>query len=305
MDHQTNNGNLIKLAMKSIIIAFCGFLFPFIYIFFPTMYVTESMKQGIVKIAVCFVVVCAIIGAAFGPMVGLVLFNLFGPFILVFHYMIVTKRDVYLTIALCACVFFFSVLFIMYSFGITGEVLNSEGTKQLIVNHIQSMMEANPGNAANISLSGQDVLGIYERCLQILPATLVLISMTISYVTFVLTGRALLVSGRLIPQPGSFEFFQIPQEFVLWGVLSLILLNVFGQDLLGTMSQVIFSNLFTLLLFLLFLQGLSILKYVMSKAGIGTIMQGAFILFVFILSVVQMALVVIGIIDSFINIRKI
>lgn len=305
LDKSINRSNLIKLAIKSFLIAFCGFLFPFIYIFFPTMYVTESIKQGIIKIMTCFTLVCGIIAFAFGPVVGLVLFTIFGPFILAFHYMIVTKRDVYLTIALCTLIFFASMIFVLYSLGITGDVLNAEATKQLLVNHVKHLMESNQMGTVTVPLQSEDILVLYNRFIQILPATLVLISIIVSYVTFVLTGRSLFASGRLIPQPSSFEFFQIPQEFILWGMVSLLFLNFFGENVLGGLSSVIYSNLLAILLFLLFLQGMSVLKYSMTRLGMGPIMQFICMLFSFVFSFTQMILTFIGLFDSFINIRKI
>lgn len=304
MERNSNMGNLLKLAVKSAFIAFGGFLFPLLYIFFPTMYVTESLKEGIIKIFLCFAVVCAMMGLLFTPIAGVVLFTLFGPLILVFHYMIVTKREVYTTLGICALVFFLSVLFILFSFGITGDVLNAPETKALIVENVKSLMETGDFGLNSTVLEPSMIIPIYNRSIQLLPATIIMISLIISYVTFTMTGRSLFLSGRLIPQPSSFEFFQLPKELIVWAGITLIGLYIVGTDI-HEMVQVVFINLFTIMGFLLFFQGLSIMKFTMAKFGFGPMMQFLFMIVVFFTSFFQLIVALVGLTDTIFNFRKI
>ena len=134
LEDKKNYGDLLMLAIKSILLALCGVVFPFLYIFFPSMYIVESIKEGILKIMGIFIGVCVLLGAIFNPIDGFVVFTIFGPLILVFHYMITSRRSRTHIFIAGAISFFASVIVLLVSFGINSEVLNSKKTLEGLIN---------------------------------------------------------------------------------------------------------------------------------------------------------------------------
>lgn len=128
MEKETDFKGLFRLFTRSIIISMIGMIFPFLYILFPSMYVVESVKEGIIKVMATLIAVVFLIGAILGPMEAIIIFTIFGPFILIFHYMISTNRSVAATILATSLIFFTSIMVLFFAFGINSEVLNSRET---------------------------------------------------------------------------------------------------------------------------------------------------------------------------------
>ncbi|MFR6449499.1 MAG: DUF2232 domain-containing protein, partial [Peptoniphilus grossensis] len=122
LEKETDFKGLFRLFTRSIIISMIGMIFPFLYILFPSMYVVESVKEGIIKVMATLIAVVLLIGAILGPMEAIIIFTIFGPFILIFHYMITTNRPVAQTIMATSLIFFTSIMVLFFAFGINSEV---------------------------------------------------------------------------------------------------------------------------------------------------------------------------------------
>ena len=294
-------GNLLRLIIKTSLIGIAGIFFPLVYVIFPAFFVTESLKEGIVKVMAAFIAVCVFIGAAAGPVMGVTLLTLFGPMILLFHYLIVNKHSVDSTILITSVLFFISIIVVGYTLGVTPESLKSQET---INNFIQVQRQFLEQNGQSLNISKADLTELYNRTLQLMPSVLLIISLFISYITYTITGRKLLKSNKLIMQPSSFVFFRLPNGLLLSGIIGV--LGVFLlQDFIGEDFRVIVDNIIVVYSILLFIEGISLLKFLMVRAHVANFLQVVVIACSLFIPGIQIVFSIVGFIDVIFNFRKI
>lgn len=300
MNNKTTS-NLLGLILKASIVGICGAMFPVIYLFFPAMFVTESIKEGILKTMAVFLFVCVLVGAVFGVNMAVAILTVFGPMILIFNFMIINKFSVNTTIISTAILFFVSMIFMAYTAGVTPDMLKSQDTINSFI-EMQNGLLSQGRDLGEISLV--DATALYNRSLQLMPAVLLLISLCISYITYTRTGRNLLKSDKLIIQPSSFVFFRLPNEMIISGVIGILGVFLF-QDFVGSTYKIIIENIVIVFAALLFFQGLSVIKYLMMRSKVNLFLQNLLILGAFVIPGVQFFFVIVGIVDMIFNFRKI
>lgn len=304
LEKETDFKGLFRLFTRSIIISIIGMIFPFLYILFPSMYVVESVKEGIIKVMATLLAVVFLIGAILGPREAIIIFTIFGPFILIFHYMITTNRPVAMTIMATSLIFFTSIMVLFYAFGINSEVLNSRETIRSITSFYTNIAREaglSQGDLSNFATSAEIY---YKGFLQILPSVLIIMSLVTSYITYTTAGRTLLSKGKFILQPSSLEFLKFPREIILLSMATLAILSLAG-NYLGSSSQIFMLNLMNLLYFMLFAAGIGVLKFFMTRFGFKSFLQYLLIGLCLALSTLQILVMIIGALDQIVNFRKI
>ncbi|WP_180339351.1 DUF2232 domain-containing protein [Peptoniphilus catoniae] len=292
------SNNIFILIIKSVLISIGGVVFPVLYLFLPSLFIVESLGSGMPMIIGLFGLCCGILALVVGPMVGALIFGIFGPMILIFHYMISKKQAVNTTIVVCAGVFFASLLIGLYSAGITPGVLQKP---DLINTFIDTQMDIL--KAGGFKIDRASLIVLYKRMLQIMPAALIIVSLFISYVTYVLTGRALLKRGNYILQPSSFIFFRIPgglgQAALLSGVL------IFALDSAEILNLgIVMDNLYLVFSALFFFVGLAVSLFYIGRFIKNPILGTLMIFLLFVIPGLGNILVLIGILDSLFNFRR-
>lgn len=304
LEKETDFKGLFRLFTRSIIISMIGMIFPFLYILFPSMYVVESVKEGIIKVMATLIAVVLLIGAILGPMEAIIIFTIFGPFILIFHYMITTNRPVAQTIMATSLIFFTSIMVLFFAFGINSEVLNSRETINSITGFYTNIAKEaglSQGDLSNFAASAEIY---YKRFLQILPSVLIIISVVTSYVTYTTAGRSLLSKGKFIMQPSSLEFLKLPREIIMLSIATLAIFSLTG-DYFGPSGQIFTLNLMNLVFFMLFAAGISVLKFYMTRFGFKSFLQYLLIGLCLALSSLQIFVMILGALDQIVNFRKI
>ena len=296
MEKETDYKGLFRLFTRSIVISTLGMIFPFLYILFPSMYVAESVKEGIIKVMATLLAVVLLLGAFMGPVQAIVVFTIFGPFILIFHYMITTKRSVSMTILATSLIFF--------TFGINSEVLNSKETINAITEFYKNLAGEDLLSSGTMAIFTENVELYYKRFLQILPSVLIITSLVTSYVTYTWAGRSLLARGVFIIQPSSLEFLKFPREIIILSLVSLALFSLTG-DYFGPTGQVFMINLMNLVFFMLYVSGLAIAKFYMTRFGVKRFLQFILIGLSFTISSLQIFVIILGGLDQIVNFRKI
>nr|WP_245149646.1 DUF2232 domain-containing protein [Peptoniphilus raoultii] len=301
MNENKNYGNLLSLMVKSFLLAIFGIVFPVIYIFFPAMYISESLKEGIFKIMGIFLAVCLLIGAIFNPLNGLIVFAIFGPLILIFHYMISTKKSWQMTLLAGAISFFISIIVLILSFGINGEVINSPDT-------IKGITEVYNNIGQEVGLSDSEIFSLtnrisqmYKAFLQMAPSYLMVFSLVFSYIIYISVTRTMFARGRIIFGPPPLEFVKIPREFILFVGLSIFVLYLFN----GSGDYYVFNkNLMFIFFFALFIEGFALVKFFMARFGLNTFLQTIIFIIALTIPYIQLIFIFLGFMDMFINLRK-
>ena len=302
LEDKKNYGDLLMLAIKSILLALCGVVFPFLYIFFPSMYIVESIKEGILKIMGIFIGVCVLLGAIFNPIDGFVVFTIFGPLILVFHYMITSRKSRTQIFIAGAISFFASVIVLLVSFGINSEVLNSKKTLEGLINIYTNIgSEVGLADTEFFDITSR-VSNLYYTFLQMAPSYLIISSLVFSYIVYISVVRTMFAKGRIIIGPPTLEFIKIPKEVIFLGfaTIGVLYLLKFPQG-----TEIIYKNLLFILLFLLFVEGLAIIKFFMTSMKISRFLQTIIIIVSLTFPFLQMLFIFLGAVDLFIDFRKI
>lgn len=304
MEKETDFKGLFRLFTRSIIISMIGMIFPFLYILFPSMYVVESVKEGIIKVMATLIAVVFLIGAILGPMEAIIIFTIFGPFILIFHYMISTNRSVAATILATSLIFFTSIMVLFFAFGINSEVLNSRETINAITSFYTNIAKDAGLSQGDLTAFSQSAEIYYTGFLQIFPSILIILSVVTSYITYTTAGRTLLSKGKFIMQPSSLEFLKFPREIILLSLATLAIFALAG-DYFGTSGEIFTLNLMNLLYFMLFVAGISVLKFFMTRFAFKSFLQFLLIGLCLAISTLQIFVMIIGALDQIINFRKI
>lgn len=293
-------GRIFNLLVKSILISLAGIVFPISYLFLPAIFITESLIDGIIKIMFIFIVSCGIVAMASDLLIGMFIFGIFAPMILVFHYMILKKKDVISVLLFSTGVLFISILFNGYSYGINAEYLNSQATLNNFINIQKSIIDS--GNYSTL-LDEATLTVLYNKFLQILPGLLVVGSLMTSYITYLIVGRSLLKKGRFIPQPSSFRFLRLPNGLT-YMISLLFILSIIIKDFVGDFSSIIVDNLFILFGSILFVLGLSVITFFLSRIKLGSVFKGIFIFILLSIPGSWILLIVVALLDIIFNLRR-
>ena len=295
---EKQHASLLPVILQSIGIGFIGLLFPIAYLFLPMLFLTEAVDKGLTKTIGIFALLCGLMGFL-SPKLGLSIFSLFLPLILIMHYCLVSKKDLLKTLLLSTVVFMLSILVVAYTSG-SLELVNDPNLVDKIIKN-QEDLGLWQENMNTFRPQIREAIG---RFLLVLPAVCLIISLATSYVTLTLTGRRLLARGKLVVQPPAFYYFRLPKGlfYALAGIMLAFLL--FSGEIQDFAPGIV-ENLTLLAGFLFFVQGLSVLDFFSLRLGLPNFFK-LFLTVVFILSpVFQVPLAFLGLVDAGVDLRRI
>lgn len=295
-----SKNNILSLIIKSLFLSIGGMIFPVLYIFIPAMFVVESVYSGIVKIFSFFMGVCLLVGLLMSPIIGVMMFVVFGPIILTFHYMISNKYSVNTTIIVTSIIFFISLIIGLYWVGFTPEVINSPESVKSFIEVERNLMSS---MGEKVELSNAYLTQVYNLTIQIIPSVLIIISLIVSYCTYSIVGKSILKRGGIILQPSSFIFFRVPKGLPLALFISMFLIYIL-KGTIGSIYSIMMMNIVLIFSFILFVLGFSVLMYLLNKLKFGGILKFVIYVSVFIIPFFQIALIFLGLLDYLFNFRK-
>lgn len=293
----------MKLLLQSTLMALGGSIFPILFLFFPALFLSQTGRQGIVRVMLIFLSVTCLTGAIFGPINGLIMLSLFGPLILVLDYCIRTQRPVGLTILVATLVFLFSIAFNFYTTGVFEALESGSLFKEAMALQEDIISKAQLTDLEADRFLGQvgEALGLLQT---LLPAILLLISLATVYVSYSMTGKARLLRGEKIMAPAPFLFVRLPENLIMTSlVASFVLISLAG--LLNIEVRALSYNIAFVVSGLLFFQGLAVLNFYLFRFMPIGILRGILIAFLLVLPFVQISLVALGLLDQWFNFRRI
>ena len=279
-----------------------GIFFPILYIFFPMLFLTEALEQGMFKILLAYVGVCLVIGAI-SPILGFGIFTLFGPLILILHYCITSKQGILETVAASTGVLFAGVLVLLHTTGLVNLLRNPGFPAQFV--EMQKVVFKDLGASQEVLTNFETNFSvIFQRMIELLPSLLVVVSLLISYVTFRFTGKNLLKKGKLIGQPPSFLFFSLPSGLLPIS-FGLLLLNMIPAPGYEGVRELMLNNATILFGFLFFIQGLSLFSFFGTKYKMHPMMKWVGLVLIMMTPGIQAPVAIMGMVDYVFNFRKI
>lgn len=290
--------SLLPMILQSIGIGIIGILFPVAYIFLPMIFLTEAIDKGLVKIMGTFLGLCLFLELLI-PKLGMTIFTLFGPLILILHYCLVTKKDFERTFSLASGIFVISIMLTLQSTGVLDFIRQEDFPQKLIAMQKeagiwQEGMEAYLPTFENVMRKG----------VQYLPGLVVIISLLVTYLTMTFTGRKLLLRGKLVVQPSSFFYFRLPKGLLFVMALFSLGAAAFSKEL-SQSAPLLVNNGILVAGFLFFVQGLAVMDFLFIKLKILRIFKTILLVMIVFTPIVQIPIAFLGLCDSIFNLRRI
>ncbi|WP_455256948.1 DUF2232 domain-containing protein [Peptoniphilus asaccharolyticus] len=290
----TTTLNKLILVTRAVFIAIVGTIFPPAFLFLPAIFVFEAISEGVLKSFLMFFaasVLLSIVSLDY----GIVVFTLFGPMILVFHWMLSKNYDQHSTVFMAAAMFFISIFITAYSYGISSDMLKS---KEVIEKFIQVQ---NNVNIEKLSVAEWTI--IYNRFLQLMPAMLVIISLLLSYMTYHMSVKKLISTQGLKVNYQPFIYFSLPKGVLFAGVFSIAAVYSFGDQIFESPNLVI-ENLMLLFSSILFFLGLSVIMFMLNKIKASGFIKFLIAFLGFLVPGAQFVFIAMGVLDNIFNFRK-
>lgn len=296
--------DLIRLVAVSSGYAFISIYFASILLFlYPMWYLRASVKHGIVKSVAAMAISAAFISLGTSYMMGITIFFTFVPMLLAFHYCVETKKNYLFTLIAMALALFSSAIALEY-----GQ-LNAMGGIDFakVIDDLVNVQLSGLGEGmTNLELSRvEDALrSAYTFAARIMPGILAVICLIASYLNYTTAGRTLLKEGIPINQPPLFFLMQIPKNIMAFMVAAA--LTVGALTLMNAQNTSIFAeNLLVIFGFIFLVNGLATLSFFMIKLRVPSFIRIIVYLLSFLFLQLALTLVLLGVTDSMINLRKI
>lgn len=286
--------NKIVLVIQAVFIAVIGSMFPPMFLLFPAIFVFEAMSEGILKSFLMFIITCMFL-VTVSIDYAVIIFSLFGPMILIFHLMMSKNFDQHSTVFIAAAMFFVSVIVVLYAFGVNPELLKSKE----IINSFLDMQKTMGFN----QISETDLMILYNRSLQLMPATFVIMSLILSYITFYVSVKRLIVLRGLDINYKPFMYFNAPRGIIMAGVISIGALYAFGDQIFSGANLVI-ENLVLVFGSILFFLGLSVVMFMLNKMKAGGFIKFIVPVLGFMIPGAQILFIATGLLDNIFNFRR-
>lgn len=286
------------LFLQGLSLGILSIIFPPVIFFIPHRFLTYAYEDSIIKSILYFGMACIGVGLL-SPTFGVFLFTICGPLILVLHYMMTSKIKSHYTIIAGGTITFVAGIMIMYAMGVSGETLLSE---ESINNYIQNaeMIFKNAGlDTSQFNDMKAGLILSFRDSVRLIPSIMVVTSMILSYITYNKSARAIISNGKLVPYGGPFEYFRMPRSYTIVMASIIVIMDLVLKDM-----ETLSFNIKAILLISMFIQGVSVLKFYMNRMKMGRFIQGFLILSMMLFVWTQVIAVVIGFIDSILNIRR-
>lgn len=293
----------LMLLTKGACLGIAGMILPIFFLFFPAPFIVESVKKGILKSMGVFLVVCLIIGWIYGVSQGFFVLTTFGPFILAFDYCIKTKKGIGVTLLVGTMLFLFSLGFNLYmSQGL--EFLQSKDAFSQMIQAEKEIFTQAGIPEVEMERMVQQVKETTNMMLMLLPSIFLLVSLAVSYITYSMVGKRLFFQGVRILSPPPFVFIRLPRNMVAT-MLIVFFLAALAANLLNFNVEIFIYNLTFVAMGLLLFQGLSVASFFLHRFVPMSIFRGLFLGILIIVPFFQMGIVMIGLLDQWMNFRRI
>lgn len=281
------------------------FLMPPLLLVFPVMFIIIGVKNGMIEGIISLMTTCTILAYIIDPITALSLFLIFTPITITIIYCIKTRKTSMEVLLYSSVVFFASILlFIALVNSREGSLLIKleEVFKETLSLRIESLREM--GLTSYEILEDKNFLQeSYNYMLLIAPAMLLLLSLLTSYINYALSIMGLKKVGIIVVNNPKFSKFRLPNNFSI-GIIVMFITTLIAQQLKFEFVEAIVVNLTVLLGFMLLLQGLSVIDYLLLKIKVKSFLRFLFILMTLIIAPLITVVSMVGLADIIFDFRK-
>ncbi|WBW49866.1 DUF2232 domain-containing protein [Peptoniphilus equinus] len=287
------NFSFLLDIVRGTLVASVGSFFPLIFIFYPHIFLTRSMTDGVVKGFSLFTISCALLMAMYSFSYGLFVFAAFGSMILVMHMMLANRFDQNSTVFVGAAMLLVGGVVALYAMGVNFSSLRSQEILDAIVAAQKSM---------NVELGRTEVMMVYNRMLQLMPAMIIILSLMISYGAYFLTVKGLLSTQAVAVSYQPFIYLTIPRGIVAAGIGSVAGLYIFSGE--TGISGLVMENVAVIFGALLFFLGLSVIMFILHKRRVHGFLRVMVPVLGILVPFAQLMIIFLGLLESLFNFRR-
>lgn len=281
------------------------FFFPLLLLVFPVMFIILGIKNGMVEGIISLMTTCTILAYIIDPMIALYLFVAFAPITVAIIYTAKNRKDAIEVLLYSTVVLFASVLLLFTLINIReGNLLMQieETFKEGLSLRIESLKEM--GFSSYEILENKSFIeGAFKEMLLIAPATLLLLSLIVSYINYSLSILGLKKVGINIVNTPKFSKFRLPNNIAV-GTIVMFVTTLIAKQLNFTYFDAIIVNLTVLMGFMLLIQGLSIIDFFLIKVKVKTFFRILFIVLTIVIAPLITVVSMLGLIDVIFDFRR-
>lgn len=302
-------GNILQIAGVALgmsLFAVASLLFfPLLLLVFPVMFIIVGIKNGMVEGIISLMTTCTILAYIIDPMIALYLFVVFVPITITIIYTTKKRKNAMEVLLYSTIVLFASVLLLFSLINIRegNFFMQIEETfKEGLYLRIESLKEM--GFSSYEILEDKNFIeSAFKEMLLIAPATLLFLSLIASYINYSLSILGLKKVGINIINTPKFSRFRLPNNIAL-GTIVMFITTLIAKQLGFIYFDTIVVNLTVLMGFMLLVQGLSIIDYILIKVKVKTFFRILFIVLTIVIAPLITAVSMVGLIDVIFDFRK-
>lgn len=290
------------IAAITTILAFSTMYLPLLSIFIvliPVPFMMLAYRQGIKYSILSFITFSIIIGALTDIINTGLLILIFGPMTIAMGYYISKKKEPYIVIGLGAMA---SILSIFVGFQLVSYTSGVDIITQISVK-AEEIIRTQVEMLKNMQVDVLSADEIINYLLMIIPGVLIIQSLLISFGNYYLTIVILKrfnINKLEFPQ---FSTFRLPSNIVL-GSFIIFVLSYLTTYIDGIYHVSLITNVTLLFIFLFFLQGISVVSFLIKKTNIPKAIRLILMGVILFISPLLTAISFIGLVDSVVDIRK-
>ena len=282
------------------------YVFPIIIMIYPVPFIILGVRHGVKYNILSIMASSILISILVDVLTGVFVFILFGLFSISIAYMIEKKYKpsqilIGSTIVSLACA--------IVSIGIIGYITGLSFLSQINASLTESI-SIQMNMIKDMGLTSYEIDQIkellkttVEYMIIVIPATLIISSVFISYINYWVATAVLTRLGQKAVNIPRFINFRLPSNIIL-GAVVLFLASSIVKYFKIFYYDTIFINIIILIFFVFFVQGLAVIIFLMNKARMSKITKGILIFFILINVPFSIIVSFLGLLDVVIDFRK-
>ncbi len=308
MNTGENTKALVESAMLSIIaviFVIAGFYIPFLsffMIFIPVPFIIVAVRHDLKHTMLAVTAASIIIGSFSSPLVGIYIALISGINASVMGTMIKKGREVrHILIAGSAA----SLVAILLTFAVSTYIMGVNTLLQLeeVFTGVVEYQKAFLGDGGGTAEIIRNLEIMKSTILTLIPSSLIFGSIGSACINYIVAGIILRRTGFKFQTLGKFGKFSLPKN-IMMGLLVIITLSYGASRMNIVNGEALFLNVFYLFQIAFLLQGLAVIMFFMEKFSLPKFFKAMICITFMILPTFSIMAVILGLVDSIINIRR-
>lgn len=305
MNFRTEKKPLIEAALIAsmacvfVIISLYIPLLTILFFLLPVPFIVLSVRHPIKYAILSLVVVCFFTGLLLEVIYTVFILIVFGPIAIIMGYLMRKKRREFEVILAGTMASAVSIFLAMQIISMLSGINLIEQMGALFRESIYNQMKMMP----QINVTEVRMNEAITYFISIFPALIVVQSMIGAVINYYLSVAILKRSSFYKDKTPSFSSFKLPNNIIV-GFLLLVVLAFLTRFIEGIYYENLIQNITTIFMFLLFLQGISVIVFFMEKIKINKFIKILLIIFIVLMGTLITFVALAGFIDAVFNIRK-